>query len=89
MTTGMPCLITDFTFRQPLNPSEMDMGTGTEGLVEEDGQGTNGRGAEISIFSENVKEETIKNTSIDLLSIYCKAMQQQKSDRELIRQGNE
>jgi hypothetical protein len=61
-----------------MNPCDLSIylyrGIETEGQVEEDGQETSGGGG-ISTFSENVNEETIKNTSIDLLSTYWEAMQ--------------
>ena len=78
----MPCLKTDITFRQPPNPSEVHKGIGTEGEVEEDGQETSGGRREISTFGENVNEETLKNTSIDLLSMYWEEMQSKSQIRK-------
>jgi hypothetical protein len=46
--------------------------------VEEDGQemsGVKGGKREISTFGKNLNKETIKNTSVDLLSMYWKTMQ--------------
>jgi len=47
----MSCLKTDFTFRQPPNPSEVYKGIGSEGQVKEDGQETSRGGGGKLVFS--------------------------------------